>query len=244
MLLEARAVTKVHSVSSPPVLSQASLSIERGELVCILGASGSGKSTLLGLLGALDRPTTGDVLFEGERLAAKNDRWLARFRRERAAFVFQAHNLLPALTASENVMLPLELGGVSRRHARERAAEALASVGLEHRFEHRPTTMSGGECQRVAVARALAQRTDVILADEPTASLDSASGRRVVELLIGARTKERTVLIVTHDEGIARHADRTFVVHDGHVRERAQRDEVSGIVAAYAAQAPRILRCA
>jgi ABC-type lipoprotein export system ATPase subunit len=228
MLLEARSVTKRHSHLGPPVLSRASLAIARGELVCIVGASGSGKSTLLALLGGLDRPTTGDVLFEGVSLAAQSERWHARYRRERAAFVFQTHNLLPALTALENAALPLELGGVARRVAKERAAEALEAVGLAHRLEHTPSRLSGGECQRVAIARALAQRTDLILADEPTASLDRRAGEAVLDLLIGARTDARTVVIVTHDAAVAAAADRVFTVSDGLVRERPR--EPSGVV--------------
>jgi putative ABC transport system ATP-binding protein len=228
MLLEVRSVTKRHSASSPPVLTRASLAIARGELVCIMGASGSGKSTLLSLLGGLDRPTDGEVLFEGTSLAAQSDEWHARYRRERAAFVFQAHNLLPVLTAHENAALPLELGGLSRRLAREAAAKALVAVGLGHRLEHLPSQLSGGECQRVAIARAIAQSTDVILADEPTASLDSVAGRLVLDLLGGARTAARTVVIVTHDESVAARADRVVHVRDGIVHER---DQESGVIA-------------
>lgn len=217
VLLEARAVTKRHGPRDPLVLQPTSLSIRRGEIVVIVGASGSGKSTLLRLLAGIDTPTDGEVVFEGTSLASRDDAWLARFRRERAAFVFQAHNLLPGLSAEENVMLPLQLGGRARKDAREDAHAALDAVGLLGRARSLPTTLSGGESQRVAIARSLAQKTDLVFADEPTASLDSVTGRLVLDQLVG--TRDRTVVVVTHDREIARMADRVVTVRDGRASE-------------------------
>ncbi|HVO30118.1 MAG TPA: ABC transporter ATP-binding protein [bacterium] len=193
-----------------------SLRIGRGEMVAIVGPSGSGKSTLLNLLGALDRPTSGDVLIDGVKLSALDDEGRTRLRRGKIGLVFQFFNLLPLLDASENVALPLLLGGMSRAEAEMRAEGLLARVGLGERKNHTPDELSGGEMQRVAVARALAPKPGVILADEPTGNLDSSSGAGVLELLKTATREENcAVIMVTHDPRAAAVADRVLEFRDG-----------------------------
>ena len=201
-----------------------SLKIEAGEMVAIVGPSGSGKSTLLNLLGALDRPTTGEVLIAGARLSGMDDAARTRLRRDKVGLVFQFFNLLPLLTARENVALPLLLAGVARAEAERRADEMLGKVGLAARGDHTPDEMSGGEMQRVAVARALGGRPRVILADEPTGNLDSSAGAGVLELLRGAtRDAGCAVVMVTHDPRAAAVADRVLEFKDGLlVSERAR----------------------
>lgn len=201
-----------------------SLKIEAGEMVAIVGPSGSGKSTLLNLLGALDRPTTGEVLIAGARLSGMDDAARTRLRRDKVGLVFQFFNLLPLLTARENVALPLLLAGVARAEAERRADEMLGKVGLAARGDHTPDEMSGGEMQRVAVARALGGRPRVILADEPTGNLDSSAGAGVLELLRGAtRDAGCAVVMVTHDPRAAAVADRVLEFRDGLlVSERAR----------------------
>lgn len=201
-----------------------SLKIESGEMVAIVGPSGSGKSTLLNLLGALDRPTTGEVLIAGAKLSGMDDAARTRLRRDKVGLVFQFFNLLPLLTARENVALPLLLAGVARAEAERRADEMLGKVGLAARGDHTPDEMSGGEMQRVAVARALGGRPRVILADEPTGNLDSSAGAGVLELLRGAtRDAGCAVVMVTHDPRAAAVADRVLEFADGRlVSERAR----------------------
>lgn len=195
-----------------------SLAVEAGEMVVLLGPSGSGKSTLLHLLGGLDRPTSGSVRFEGRDLAALSDDELTRLRRDRIGHVFQFFNLLPTLTASENVALPLLLAGTRERDALGRARDALASVGLAERLDHFPEEMSGGEQQRAAIARALAVRPRVLLADEPTGNLDSAAGAEVLRTLRALTSDgERAVVMVTHDDRAAAFGDRRVRLRDGRV---------------------------
>jgi putative ABC transport system ATP-binding protein len=191
------------------------LTAAAGELVAIMGPSGSGKSTLLQLLGGLDVPTAGRVRLEGREISTLSERELALVRRRRLGFLLQQPSLLPTLTALENVAFPLLLDGVP--DARERAVAELARVGLSHRHEHRAAQLSGGEQQRVALARALVPRPAVVLADEPTGSLDSASGREILSLLRQAADDGQTVVIVTHDPGIGDFADRIVRLVDGSV---------------------------
>ena len=192
------------------------LSIAAGEMVAIVGPSGSGKSTLLNLLGALDRPTRGEVLIDGAKLSLLDDAGRTRLRRDKIGLVFQFFNLLPLLTAGENIALPLLLAGMPRAEADRRAAELLGSVGLSSRAGHTPDEMSGGEMQRVAVARALGGNPKVILADEPTGNLDSNSGAGVLELLKSAtRDAGCAVVMVTHDPRAAAVADRVLEFKDG-----------------------------
>jgi putative ABC transport system ATP-binding protein len=192
------------------------LSIEAGEMVAITGPSGSGKSTLLTLLGAIDTPTSGKVLLDGTDVATLSDQERTLLRRRRIGFVFQAFNLIPTLTAVENVQLPLELDGKPEAEARERAVEMLNWVGLSARADHLPSMLSGGEQQRVAVARALVTEPALLLADEPTGNLDSVSSQQVMRLLRELVDKHgQTVVIVTHDMQVAASADRTIRVRDG-----------------------------
>jgi putative ABC transport system ATP-binding protein len=193
-----------------------SLAIKAGEMVAIVGPSGSGKSSLLNLLGALDRPDAGEVLIDGIKLSGLDDAARTRMRRNKVGLIFQFFNLLPLLTARENVTLPLLLGGVSRSEADKRADELLAGVGLSSRAEHTPEEMSGGEMQRVAICRALAPRPAVLLCDEPTGNLDSQVGVAVLALLrAAARENGCAVIMVTHDPHAASVTDRVLEFRDG-----------------------------
>ncbi|HEX4339620.1 MAG TPA: ABC transporter ATP-binding protein [Polyangiaceae bacterium] len=192
-----------------------SLEIAAGSFVTIVGASGSGKSTLLQLVGALDRPTEGSVMVDGKDLAKLTDDERTLLRRDRIGFVFQFFNLLPTLTALENVALPARLAGQSGSKTKARAAELLARVGLGARGSHRPDQLSGGEMQRVAIARALMMDPPVLLADEPTGNLDSSTGVSILELLRGAVDSHRTVILVTHDPSVAQQGTRTLTMGDG-----------------------------
>ena len=192
-----------------------SLEITAGSFVTIVGASGSGKSTLLQLIGALDRPTGGTVIVDGKDLAKLSDDQRTLLRRDRIGFVFQFFNLLPTLTAVENVALPARLAGQSASSTRRRAEELLGRVGLSARAGHRPDQLSGGEMQRVAIARALMMDPPVLLADEPTGNLDSSTGVSILELLRGAVESHRTVILVTHDPSVAQQGSRTLTMGDG-----------------------------
>jgi putative ABC transport system ATP-binding protein len=183
----------------------------------IMGPSGSGKSTLLYLLGGLDRPTAGEIVFGGHRLNDMDENQLARFRRHAVGFVFQAFNLIQNMTAEENVSFPMQFAGVPARQRKQRALDLLAQVGLCERGHHRPTELSGGEQQRVAIARALVNDPQVILADEPTGNLDSASGMSVMRLLATLQQAGRTVIVVTHDPRMARFATHRIYLLDGRV---------------------------
>jgi putative ABC transport system ATP-binding protein len=183
----------------------------------IMGPSGSGKSTLLYLLGGLDRPTAGEIVFGGHRLNDMDENQLARFRRHAVGFVFQAFNLIQNMTAEENVSFPMQFAGVPARQRKQRALDLLAQVGLRERGHHRPTELSGGEQQRVAIARALVNDPQVILADEPTGNLDSASGMSVMRLLATLQQAGRTVIVVTHDPRMARFATHRIYLLDGRV---------------------------
>jgi putative ABC transport system ATP-binding protein len=200
-----------------------SIDIAKGSFVTIVGASGSGKSTLLQMIGALDRPTSGSLLLEGKDLGQMNDDERTLLRRDRIGFIFQFFNLLPTLTALENIALPARLAGRPARATRQRAEDLLGRVGLGARGGHRPDQLSGGEMQRVAIARALMMDPPLLLADEPTGNLDSTTGMSILELLRGAVEAHRTVILVTHDPGVARQGNRTLTMGDG----RLLRDEVA-----------------
>ena len=194
-----------------------SLSVEAGEYVAIVGPSGCGKSTLLQLAGGLDAPTSGSVEVMGTRLDTLSDRELTRLRLTRLGFVFQRFHLLPVLTAAENIELPMAEAGMSRAERRARAAELLGYVGLAHRAGHRATELSGGEMQRVATARALANRPALVLADEPTGELDAATGREILTLFRRLNQDGMTLLVVTHDERLAAEAGRVVQLLDGRI---------------------------
>jgi len=221
------------------VLRGVDLEVERGEFVAIMGPSGSGKSTLLHLLGGIDVPTSGRVMLDGEDLSNLGDDGRTLLRRRRLGFIFQTFNLLPTLTAEENVALPLELDGVPSSEARQRARTMLDQVGMTHRRQHVPGKLSGGEQQRVGVARALAIEPLVLLADEPTGNLDSANGRQVTALLRGLVDElQQTIVMVTHDAAVAASADRLVQLRDGLV-VRSDCQEPGGGAAAAAGREER-----
>ena len=200
------------------ILRGIDLEIKRGETAAIVGASGSGKSTLLGLLAGLDSPSSGEITLDGTNIVNLDEDQRATLRREKVGFVFQNFQLLPALTALENVMLPLELAGFD--DAREKSEEFLSRVGLAERFHHYPRTLSGGEQQRVAIARAFASQPLILFADEPTGNLDTTTGATVVELLFGLNNEEGTTLVlVTHDNTLADRCQRKFTMRAGHLEE-------------------------
>jgi putative ABC transport system ATP-binding protein len=221
-MMELIEVTKVYpqgrrnGAQAVQALRGVSMKVEAGEFVAIMGPSGSGKSTLMHLLGALDTPTSGRALFQGQDLRALSDRERSLLRRTRLGFVFQFFNLLPTLTAAENVALPLLLGGLARGRAIHSAAAALERVGLRHREGHFPDELSGGEMQRVAVARALVGEPDAVLCDEPTGNLDSATSAEILTLLRGLpESGRRSVVMVTHDSQAAAYGNRLIKIRDG-----------------------------
>jgi lipoprotein-releasing system ATP-binding protein len=218
-LLEARSIRKVFAGGDGQpleVLRAVDLTVRRGEFVAVVGASGAGKSTLLHLLGALDRPSGGDVWLDGSRYADLDPDALAELRNRKLGFVFQFHHLLREFSALENVMMPLAIGGVATREARSRAEEVLSLVGLAGRMTHRPAELSGGEQQRCAVARALVHDPGLVLADEPSGNLDHANADRLHEVFFRlAREYETAVVVVTHNRQLAGRADRILMLEDG-----------------------------
>ena len=227
--VEVEHLTKIYGKGHTRVtaLSDASFSVSPGDLVAIIGPSGSGKTTLLTTIGLVNEPTRGKVVIDGTPVA--EDGWIPgldmkRIRREKLGFIFQAHNLIPFLTAMENVMVSLTLNGVGNREAKSRARELLGNLGLEDRLDTYPSALSGGEAQRVAIARALINRPKVVLADEPTAALDTENGKNVMALLKKlALENHSAILVVTHDRRMVEDFDRIFEVHDGKVvREREE----------------------
>jgi putative ABC transport system ATP-binding protein len=219
-IVQAESLTKVYGAPDKPIyaVDGVNLTVEEGEFLAIMGPSGSGKSTLLYLLGGLDRPTEGKVYLRDADIFALNDDALSRLRRTQIGMVFQFFNLIPVLSAQENVAIPLILDGVSRKDALNRANEALARVGLSDRSAHRPAELSGGQQQRVALARALVTKPALILADEPTGNLDSRSGDEVVQMLRRAVDDwKQTLVLVTHDPRIAAYSDRIVFLKDGQI---------------------------
>ena len=194
-----------------------SLVIRRNEYVAIMGPSGSGKSTMMNVLGCLDTPSGGEYWLNGQEVSRLSDDALARVRNREIGFVFQTFNLLPRATALQNVELPMVYAGASSRDRRERAAEALRRVGLGERMDHRPNELSGGQRQRVAIARALVNRPSILLADEPTGNLDSATSEEIMRVFGQLQTQGQTVILVTHEADIAAHAERVITLRDGRV---------------------------
>jgi ABC-type lipoprotein export system ATPase subunit len=216
-LVETRNLIRIYGSGEQEIraLNGVNLRVKAGELVAVMGPSGSGKSTLLNLLGALDKPTSGQVLVNGQDLDIVRD--LDAFRARTVGFVFQLHNLIPTLTAQENIEVPM-IGHFGARERHKRSQELLALVGLQDRMHHLPSQLSGGQRQRVAVARSLANNPHLILADEPTGNLDSVAGRELMDLLRTLnRTQGSTFMIVTHDPSVARLTDRVIVMADGHI---------------------------
>ena len=224
-IIEMTAITRVYDTGKIKVeaLRGIDLVVDKGEFVAVVGPSGSGKSTLLNLIGCLDTPSGGSYMLGGEAVAGLDRDQLADVRNRRVGFVFQNFNLLPQLTALENVEMPMLFGGISRRERRRRAMEQLERVSLGDRVEHRPTELSGGQMQRVAIARALAMEPDIVLADEPTGNLDTGSGSDVMSLMSELWGQGRTLVVVTHDKTLAERAGRVVEIRDGLVvtNERA-----------------------
>ena len=221
--VEIESLTKIYGKGETEVtaIADATFQVAPGELVAILGPSGSGKTTLLTAIGLINEPTRGRVVIDGTVVAENG--WtpgqdLKRIRREKLGFIFQSHNLIPFLTAMENVMVALEINHIPRKEAKERAAQLLSALNLGHRLNNYPTALSGGESQRVAIARALANRPKVILADEPTAALDTENGHNVMALLKKLAVENRSaILVVTHDHRMVEGFDRIFEVRDGRI---------------------------
>ena len=218
-LVEIKDVCKIYNPGENEVraLDHVSLTIDEQEFVAIIGHSGSGKSTLMNMLGCLDVPTSGEYWLHGQDVSALSDDELSDIRNREIGFIFQGFNLIPNLTALENVELPLIYRGVSKSVREELSVEALKKVGLEHRMDHKPSEMSGGQQQRVAIARAIAQAPPVILADEPTGNLDSNSKKEIMDILKGLHKEGRTVILITHDNEIAAQAKRVIKIRDGKI---------------------------
>ncbi|MDA2922589.1 ABC transporter ATP-binding protein [Patescibacteria group bacterium AH-259-L07] len=224
-LIELKNVSKIFKQGDTVIraVDNVTWSIEdSGKLIAIVGPSGSGKTTLLNLLGALDIPDQGEVIIEGKNISHFSEKQLSEYRKRKIGFVFQSYNLIPNLTALENVMLPMEFLRMPREQAEKRAEELLRELKIEHRKNQKPPKLSGGEQQRVAIARALANDPDIVLADEPTGNLDSRTGREIIQLLKNlARTKNKTVIVVTHDEGIVEIVDEKYILRDGKIIAQA-----------------------
>ncbi len=201
-----------------PVLKNINLTVEKGDYLAIMGPSGSGKTTLMNLIGCLDVPTSGQYLLDGMDLQDLSDDRLAEIRNKHIGFVFQQFYLLPKMTALDNVALPLLYAGVPLKERRARAEEALKAVGLEDRIHFLPNELSGGQCQRVAIARAMAGNPDLLLADEPTGALDTASGEQIMEIFRSLSNQGMTILMITHEPDIAAQADKTYYIRDGQLR--------------------------
>lgn len=218
-IIKAEGLYKIYrpGINEIRALDGVTLTVEKGEFVAIVGHSGSGKSTLMNILGCLDTPTMGKYMLGGKNVAAMTDKKLSDIRNRYIGFIFQGFNLIAGLNALENVELPLIYRGMRREQRRQAAMESLISVGLESRVYHRPSEMSGGQQQRVAIARAIASHPSLILADEPTGNLDSASGGEIINILSKLNAEGRTVILITHDREIASHARRTVHIHDGRI---------------------------
>lgn len=228
MLIDIKDLYKIYHEgleSEVRALDGVSLSIDRGEFVAIIGASGSGKSTLMNILGCLDLPTYGDYSLDGVDITDRSDRQLAHLRNKEIGFIFQGYNLIPALSAYENVELPLIYQGIPLGKREEMVMDALRRVDMEDRWKHRPSEMSGGQQQRTAIARAIATRPPIIMADEPTGALDSKTGLHVLDILHKLNDEGTTIILITHDNGIAATAKRIVRLSDGRIVFDGAREE-------------------
>ena len=218
-LVEIQDISKIYNPGENEVraLDHISLTIQKGEFVAIIGQSGSGKSTLMNMIGCLDVPTEGTYILNGQNVSKLSDNELSDIRNQEIGFIFQGFNLIANLTAQENVELPLIYRGVPKKERHELSVAVLKKVGLAHRMDHRPSEMSGGQQQRVAIARAIAQAPPVILADEPTGNLDSASSMEILDILKQLHAENRTVILITHDNDIAKQAKRVIRIKDGKI---------------------------
>ena len=228
-LIELKDVYKIYNEGQENqvnALDGVSLTIDRGEFVAVIGASGSGKSTMMNILGCLDIPTRGAYLLDGQPVGEKSQRELSELRSRRISFIFQGYNLIPSLRVWENVALPMTYQHIPLQERRERALEALRAVEIAAKAENKPGQLSGGQQQRVAIARAMATRSPILMADEPTGALDSQTGHQVLELMRQLNAQGTTVILITHDNGIAAQADRTVRVMDGHIVHDSLRDGV------------------
>lgn len=229
MLIEIKDLYKIYNEgleSEVRALDGVSLTIDRGEFVAIIGASGSGKSTLMNILGCLDIPTYGDYILDGTDVTALSDKELARIRNREIGFIFQGYNLISALTAYENVELPLIYQGIPAQNREDQVIHALERVSMEDRWKHKPAEMSGGQQQRVAIARAIATNPAIIMADEPTGALDSKTGKHVLEILHRLNDEGSTIILITHDTQIAATAARIVRISDGRIVSDGTRQEV------------------
>ena len=226
MILQMRDICKDYPMGKTVthVLKNVDLDVSEGDYLAIMGPSGSGKTTLMNLIGCLDVPSSGSYLLGEREITKCSGKELAEIRNKEIGFVFQSFHLLPKLTALDNVALPLLYGGVKKAERQERARAALETVGLADRLDHRPDQLSGGQCQRVAIARAIVGKPKLLLADEPTGALDSASGAQVMELFRQLHDSGSTIIMITHDQGIAHHADTIMTIKDG-VLSGGEKDE-------------------
>lgn len=225
-LIHIEHITKIYNPGENEVhaLDDVSLDIQTGEFVAIIGQSGSGKSTLMNMLGCLDTPTSGTYILSGKDVSHLSDNELSNIRNQQIGFIFQGFNLIPNLTALENVELPLIYRGMPAKERHDCSLEALRIVGLEHRVDHKPSEMSGGQQQRVAIARAIAAKPPVILADEPTGNLDSSSTKEIMKILHDLHDTGRTVILITHDDQIAANAKRVVRIMDGKIESDFTRE--------------------
>jgi putative ABC transport system ATP-binding protein len=222
LIIETNSITKIYKTGKVEfkAVDNVSLKIKKGDFIALMGPSGSGKSTLMNILGCLDRPTSGDIIFEGQHLSTSSDNQLAEIRNKKIGFVFQTFNLVTSISALKNVALPMTFAGVPKSSRDTTALDTLRKMGLENWARNLPSELSGGQQQRVAIARALANNPSVILADEPTGNLDSATGIQVMAVLSKINKEGKTIILVTHDSSLKKYANRIITMKDGVISER------------------------